>query len=92
MVGSSSSFTPKKYIRTVQITKLGTAIPQVATTLIILSKVLPLFNAARHPRGIPSSKDTNTETPPTFAETGNFILMMSITVRPLCFRLSPKSP
>lgn len=92
MVGRICSLTPKKYKSNVQITKLGTAIPQVETTLIRLSRNFPLFNAAIQPRGTPSSNATSTDTPPTRADTGNFMVMMSITVRPLCFKLSPKSP
>ncbi len=92
MVGKSLRCTPKKYIRSVQITKLGTAIPQVETTLIKLSRNLPRFNAAIQPSGIPTHSASSTEIPPNRAETGNFSVIISATVRPLCFKLSPKSP
>ena len=58
-VGKILNLTPKKYISTVQITKLGTAIPQVATTLIKLSMNFPLRIAAIHPSGIPIHRATN---------------------------------
>ena len=91
-MGRIPSLTPRKYMSSVQITKLGTAIPQVAITLIMLSAGLPLFKAAILPRGIPRTSATSTDMPPTLADTGNFEEMMDMTVRPLCFRLSPKSP
>ena len=75
-----------------QITKLGTAIPHVEMTLSRLSRNFPRFKAAIHPSGMPTHNATSTEIPPTLAETGNFIMIIDITVRPLCFRLSPKSP
>ena len=61
-------------------------------TLIRLSRNLPRCIAAIHPSGIPSSSATSTATPPTLADTGNFVTIIEVTVRPLCFRLSPKSP
>ena len=73
-------------------TKLGTAIPRVARTLRILSTAVPRLYAATTPSGMPSRSDTSTAIPPTFADTGNFVEMILMTVRPLCFRLRPKSP
>jgi hypothetical protein len=66
--------------------------PQVEITLITLSNALPRCIAAKHPNGIPTINDNRIDKPPTLAETGNLVIMIEVTVRPLCFKLSPNSP
>ena len=60
--------------------------------MMILSPIFPLFRAEMQPKGTPRQNANNTDSPPILADTGNLLEMMDITVRPLCFRLSPKSP
>ena len=60
------------YIRIVQITKLGTAMPNVANIMMSLSSILPRLSAAMEPRGTPIRSESIIDIPPTLAETGNF--------------------
>ena len=60
------------YIRIVQITKLGTAMPKVANIMMSLSSILPRLSAAMEPSGTPIRSESIIDIPPTLAETGNF--------------------
>ena len=73
-------------------TKLGTAMPQVAMKMTTLSAHLPRLNAAMLPSGMPTQTAVRIESPPRRADTGNLVAMICATVRPRCLTLSPRSP
>ena len=91
-VGRSPSFRLRTYIRIVQITKLGIAIPHVLNTIMMSSTIVPRLKAAILPNGTPTRTAVKIAMPPTLADTGNFDAMIMFTVRPLCFTLRPRFP
>ena len=68
------------------------AIPAVDKTTKRLSINFPLLNAATAPKGIPVQTARISASPPTFAETGNFVPIIWDTVLPLFLMDKPKSP
>ena len=72
-------------------TNTGAEMPMVANTMQNQSMPLPRCSAAAMPRGMPISSDTRIATPPTFAEVGKWLKMISLAVVSGFLKEVPKS-